>query len=254
MGGYPIRKYIQTLVRHPRLISLALTGSKQSDLAKEHMSAEIPFAERLYDSIPERLRDIEKVMNDPAASLSDILTICRGLSCYDNAFLYTIIRMLRPLHVVETGVRHGVSSTFILAALHTNRAGRLYSIDQPNQTYFRDSGKTHTDRLADRADTGEVVPESLRDRWTLRIGKSEDVLPNLCAELGSIDVFFHDSEHTYKTMSLELSTVWPFLRKGALVIADDVLWDNAVQGFQEFCKTHNCISCICRKTGFAFKL
>jgi hypothetical protein len=45
--------------------------------------------------------------------------------------IWCLIRHLRPVNVVETEVAHGVTSRFILEALETMGAGRLWSIDLP---------------------------------------------------------------------------------------------------------------------------
>lgn len=45
--------------------------------------------------------------------------------------VWSLIRHLRAEWVVETGVAHGFTSRFILQALASNRAGRLWSIDLP---------------------------------------------------------------------------------------------------------------------------
>src|SRR5262249_49777852 len=45
--------------------------------------------------------------------------------------VWCLTRHLRPRHVVETGVLHGVTSRFILEALERNGIGYLWSIDLP---------------------------------------------------------------------------------------------------------------------------
>ena len=49
----------------------------------------------------------------------------------DAEHLYVMVRILNPATVVETGAAAGVSSAFILKALHDNNRGTLYSIDLP---------------------------------------------------------------------------------------------------------------------------
>jgi hypothetical protein len=40
--------------------------------------------------------------------------------------------------------------------------------------------------------------------------------------LGEADLFVHDSLHTYRNMRREFETVWPRLRTGGVILADDV--------------------------------
>jgi predicted O-methyltransferase YrrM len=112
--------------------------------------------------------------------------------------------------VLETGVAYGVSSVFILKALEVNGRGTLHSVDLPP---LRSEYKRFW---------GIAVPEALKDRWRLHRGSSARVLPRLLREIRTIDLFVHDSLHTRGNMRREFDTVWPHLRNGAVLMADDV--------------------------------
>ena len=130
---------------------------------------------------------------------------------YDLARLcYATTRALRPRLVVETGVCYGVTSAYILKAMEVNQQGHLDSVDLPP--------------LAKDADkhVGLLIPEELRSRWALHRGVSSQVLSPLLVQLGSIDLFIHDSLHTYRNMQREFAAVWPYLRPGGVLISDDV--------------------------------
>src|SRR5262249_16918185 len=49
----------------------------------------------------------------------------------EGSALFFLVRALRPATVVETGTANGTSTTYLLAALARNGAGRLVSIDLP---------------------------------------------------------------------------------------------------------------------------
>jgi predicted O-methyltransferase YrrM len=123
---------------------------------------------------------------------------------------YALVRALAPGSVVETGVCYGVTTSFILAALEQNGAGQLYSIDMPP--------------LGDKANdfVGWLIPKELRARWHLYIGSSKDLLPDLLAKIRTVEVFLHDSKHTYRNIWRELRTVTPWLARRSCVVADDV--------------------------------
>lgn len=144
-------------------------------------------------------------------------------------FCYAVTRTLRPKRVVETGVCYGVTSAHILKALQVNHEGHLDSIDVPPL------GKD-----ADRQ-VGRFIPEGLRSRWTLRRGVSAQLLRPLLNQLGSIDLFVHDSLHTYRNMRDEFEAAWPFLRPGGVLISDDVQGNVA---FQELAARPNVAACI----------
>jgi hypothetical protein len=123
---------------------------------------------------------------------------------------YGICRAVKPSVVVETGVAYGVTSAFILKAMQVNGHGALHSVDRPPLGYRADSF------------VGFLVPDALRPRWHLHQGLSRRVLPSLLAQLQRVDVFLHDSRHTYRNMDWELRAVTPFLAHTSAVIADDV--------------------------------
>jgi predicted O-methyltransferase YrrM len=123
---------------------------------------------------------------------------------------YLACRLLEPQVVVETGVAYGVSSAYILKALEENGRGMLHSIDLPplRQTY--------------NEFWGIAVDEALRPRWSIHRGSSARVLPGLLEEVGVVDLFLHDSLHTHRNMRREFEAVWPRLRAGGVILADDV--------------------------------
>lgn len=130
-------------------------------------------------------------------------------------FCYASCRILRPHVVVETGVAYGLSSAFILAALEANGDGTLHSIDLPP--------------LGSDADefVGILIPSMLKKRWRLHRGASRRILPKLLPELRRVDLFLHDSLHTYQNMMRELSQVTPFLSRPSIAVVDDIQGNGA---------------------------
>jgi predicted O-methyltransferase YrrM len=156
-------------------------------------------------------------------------------------WLYTLVRVLRPDTVIETGVAHGSSSWLILNAMRRNERGTLYSIDLPG----RDA---HHGYNVPASQTGSLVPEELRRRWNLVVGDSAVELPRVLREIGAVDVFFHDSDHSYEAMRREFNVVIPQLRQGGVLVADDVHKNSA---FSEACRKQGLRSYVFRKGGTA---
>ena len=121
-----------------------------------------------------------------------------------------LIRLLKPEIVVETGVGAGVTSWTILHAMEQNGVGKLISIDLPTP---------NTELLPG---VGYLVPRELRHRWDLRTGPSRKLLPRVLKEMGRADIFLHDSRHSYSNQLREYRTAWPFIKKGGMLISDDV--------------------------------
>ena len=126
------------------------------------------------------------------------------------ATTYVLIKLLKPEVVVETGVGAGVSSWTILHAMNENGLGRLVSIDLPTP---------NTELLPE---VGYLVPQDLRNRWELRIGPAQRLLPRVLDELVEIDIFQHDSRHSYSNQLREYLAAWPFIRRNGILVSDDV--------------------------------
>ena len=123
---------------------------------------------------------------------------------------YLLCRLISPSVVLETGVAYGVSAVFILKALEVNGRGTLYSVDLPPL-------RSEYERF-----WGIAVPEALKERWRLHRGSSASVLPPLLEETRTLDLFVHDSLHTHRNMRREFDAIWPRLRNGGALLADDV--------------------------------
>ncbi len=142
--------------------------------------------------------------------------------------LYVALRVLRPKVVVETGVFDGVSSAVLLQALHDNKEGVLESIDLPaTETIVGATENMPESSLPRGRQPGWLVPDRLRDRYSLNLGDSKKLLPGVLEKHKTIDVFFHDSLHTQEHMAWEFKTAWPYLRDGGLLASDDVMGNRA---------------------------
>jgi hypothetical protein len=133
-----------------------------------------------------------------------------GQMMSEYSAVYALVRLLEPETIVETGVADGTTSAYILQALEDNGRGHLSSIDVPSE------------RLPPGKTPGWIVDTALRHRWTLRVGPSSALLRPLLGDLGSVDVFLHDSLHTYDNMLFEYRTAWPFLKTSGLLLSHDV--------------------------------
>jgi len=140
-----------------------------------------------------------------------------SLDHVNASLLYLICKILKPEKVVETGVAYGSSCSYILQALHENNYGKLYSIDYSFRPW------------ESKQMIGSMIPDYLRSRWNLVYGIASKKLKPLLDSLGQIDIFIHDSAHSYNNMMFEYNTSWPFIKKDGLLISDDV--NNAFHDF-----------------------
>ena len=149
--------------------------------------------------------------------------------------LYCLVRDMGPRNVVETGVMHGMTSGFILHALDRNGMGRLNSFDLPSINPSQPSNLDgYLGGLPEGKECGWIVPDRLREYWQLHLGRSMDLLPD--SGLREVDIFIHDSEHTYDTMWKELTFAWCILNSGGVLVCDNI---EANPSFFDFCRRVN---------------
>ena len=161
-------------------------------------------------------KEIDSALNESReVKLSEISTnqsIPRRLDASKELaqLCYSFVRLTKPSIVVETGVARGVTTAYILKALDMNGFGHLYSIELPI--------------LMPKAwkEIGGVVPDSLKQRWTLTFGPGTYEMKKLQEKIDEIDMFVHDSEHTYSNQLAEFKIAWSWLKKHGLIISDDI--------------------------------
>jgi len=171
------------------------------------------------------------------------LVVGNSLNTTFGKWIWCCVRVLKPEVMIETGVAHGSSTWIILNAMHLNKKGKLYSIDLPNN----DTNSAYNFRNTQPA-TGWMVPDSLKPLWELHLGYAQEILPALLKKLGKIDIFFHDSDHSYEHMKFEFETATPFIRSGGLLISDDVHKNKA---YSEFISTSKWKALMFNKGGCA---
>lgn len=162
----------------------------------------------------EALRDIEALVT---AKQSELRGTGPWGGHYDadmtlGRYLYVLCRALRPSLVVETGVAYGLSSAFILQALHANGHGHLESIDLAPRLPARGNGSEYV---------GALIPPALTARWHLHRGSSRRLLRGVLAG-HTVDLFVQDSSHTYLTVRRECAAAWRQLRPGGVLVSDDI--------------------------------
>lgn len=133
-------------------------------------------------------------------------------------FVYALIRGFAPRTVLETGIANGHSTFVILSALEQNGVGRLVSVDVD-------------------ASTGSLLADLDKSRWDQRVldeSHRRRSFQHLVSTLEEIDLFLHDSDHTYRWQRVEYETVHPRMAASSLMLSDDV---DASRAFLEFCQS-----------------
>lgn len=136
---------------------------------------------------------------------------CPGFSMFNTGsveveiaeFLYSLVRVLKPANILETGTHLGVSTLYMALALRENEKGLIY--------------------------TYEIIPQLLEraeQLWSDFKGLNRYISPLLESSLTTnyfpkeIDFLFLDSEPGYRFD--ELNRFWPYLKVGGMVVIHDL--------------------------------
>jgi predicted O-methyltransferase YrrM len=112
---------------------------------------------------------------------------------------YALVRALRPERVIETGTDKGLGSVVLAAALLRNGTGRLSTLDVNPESGYLIAG-----RYAEVVD--RIIGDSVE---TLAAGKDP------------VDIFLHDSLHTFEYETAEFAAVEPRLTERGVLLSDN---------------------------------
>jgi predicted O-methyltransferase YrrM len=142
-----------------------------------------------------------------------------------GVLLYLLVRAARPDRAVETGVRPGYSTAWILAGLQANGSGELVSLG-PGPVAGRAAA-------VGGATVGQFVPPMLRGRWTLALGNTEERLREVLAKASPLDLFLYDNGPVVSRARFELRAAWDALSPKGILLAHRI---DANEAWAEFCR------------------
>lgn len=126
--------------------------------------------------------------------------------------LYQAVRHLRVSSALEFGTGYGISALFMLAAMADGGPDVQLDTIESSEPQFSVSSALLRDAYGSAA--------------RVHHGRSREVLPQL-AHLTGIGLFFHDGGHDREQYVADFAAVEPLLGAGALVIYDDIKWEDA---------------------------
>lgn len=129
----------------------------------------------------------------------------------DVVLTYFLARYFQPEIIVETGVSMGFSSRTFLEFINENGRGQLFSSDFP---YFRLKEPEQY--------IGWVVPEELRNKWSLFIEGDRKNIKNIIKKIDKIDLFHYDSDKSYSGRKETWNMVLPLLKPESIIVFDDI--------------------------------
>lgn len=191
-----------------------------------------------FDQVMERKAFIENYMADLGQRYHSHY-LAGWVNLTDAQFLYWIVRKLKPKTVLQTGVSNGLSSAFMMLALAKNGAGgTLHVVDvpavfNPADPNWTRSGQVFGFVIPEGKTSGWMVPDIYRDRFEVQTGDAKALLPQLVDRLASVDMFYHDSDHSYNHMAFEFEQAKRKLAPTSVVVADDISWNASLWDFAD---------------------
>lgn len=119
---------------------------------------------------------------------------------------YAIARILNPQLVVETGTDRGLGTAILARAVERNGSGRVVTVD------------------IESFERGALVPESLRHVVKFETDHSHTVIPSL----PMIDMFIHDSDHSYEFEHREFELALANLSPDGILLTDNAEMTDAL--------------------------
>ncbi|GIW22800.1 MAG: O-methyltransferase [Candidatus Sericytochromatia bacterium] len=156
------------------------------------------YVENLLPKLPDCLENIQeqgRKYNQPIVSKDA------------GYFMYIITKILKPKRILEVGCNLGYSATWLGLAMPQYCILDTIEIDI---------------NIANKAEEN-FKKSGLSDRIYIHIGKALDILPTLDNEY---DMIFLDAVKSEYIDYLEITL--PKLRKGGVILADNVLWSGRV--------------------------
>jgi predicted O-methyltransferase YrrM len=131
------------------------------------------------------------------------------------SMLMALARSERPTSVIEMGTCVGISGAYLAAALRLNGTGKLVSLEH------------FSERVALARQVWAGL--ELADIVDARVGKFTTTLVPAMADGAPVDFLFVDGHH-HRDPTLEYyNSALPFLRTGALVVFDDIRWNDGMR-------------------------
>lgn len=118
------------------------------------------------------------------------------------SFLFAYILTRKPLTVVETGVANGITTNTIMKALEIT-GGILHSFDIDARTQNVYSGPGNW-------------------KFHLLSGNLKESLKSQIHNIGSVDLWIHDSNHGYSWQTAEYNLASRVLSFGGVLVSDDI--------------------------------
>lgn len=154
----------------------------------------------------------------------DTLWVKGAILYQDAEILYTLMRLLKPQHIIELGAFQGLSTKILAMAVRENGIGRIISVDKtaPGKRVLRRRENLLRSELLSKEDL-EVVELVTRDVTRFMRGEKKR----------SVDFIFEDSSHLTETMVKLVPAILRALKPDGVVLFHNSLMPTMKKGFEK---------------------
>ena len=128
--------------------------------------------------------------------------------------IFKLVREFRPENCLELGTSLGMSASYQIFALKLNGKGALTTIE----------GSEEIAKIAD-----ENLKAHGYSDYSVKVGRFNDVLPTVLNLEKPIDFVFIDGHHDKDATWQYFEMIYPYLKKKAVLIFDDINWSKGMQ-------------------------
>lgn len=228
--GYPTCKPSEIIGLKPDVVLIStlkffdVLSSLDRDLYDKNNVKILPLLKISFWDKIKRISEIKENIRPtmPDTNVNGLYLKNSEMTISESLFLKDLIIKKQPKKILELGVAAGASSTLILDTIKDMPDSRLFSIDFSTE-YYRDAKKM----------TGFVVPENLKDKWSLFTG---GLAYRFIEKIGQdIDFCLLDTTHANPGEILDFLIIYPFLSDNCTVVIHDITRHTQAVGNPETC-------------------
>jgi len=191
------RKYL-----HPTLADFQNAGLTQTYNSEECL-------QELYPNI--KISEINGIIKDFHTVFLNLIdrkpSFILGVDKEAAKLIYCLVRLQKPMTVMETGVANGISTFFILNALNRNKSGKLISIDIDSNV-------------------ASFLNDNERQRWDLKIldikTNPQKQFYQIISNIDTLSIYLHDGDHSYIWQNKEYHLALNRLENCGFILSDDI--------------------------------
>ena len=140
-----------------------------------------------------------------------------NINVYEMCFLGILCQKINAKNVLEIGCANGTSGMVLINSIIKNNGGKLTSLDPFQTTQWNNVGKYNVNKIIELNNSDCVVIHEIIEDYSTKI------LDTYVKSNKYFDLIFVDGSHSYVDVVIDIYCSIKILKRGGLLIIDDVL-------------------------------